>query len=220
MAAVARVVSFVAYLILIALLSEGSRIVCLFENLRKNRREWRACLLLLPLFLFVPAAALPAFVNMDFSAAAVFISALLSIWIYEGKLTFAAALFSASAVCFMLLMYIALNFGFPGTIFSFDMISAVSGLKYLPPYGKIMAILSCSLLLGSAAVFVKKNGRSVFVRLFVLFCCAVAVSCVLSADIALICAEYLTGAALYAAGFVCFWSAVLLFRKVVLFLSV
>lgn len=206
-----------AALLCAAAFLSGSDFSALRVPARENRRKFCACLLLLPVFLFVPMGALPAFVSFKGSAAFVFLFMTLSLAVYDGKFGLSSALSAAASLLLLFLMYYARNEGFTGTEYTFDLISSVSVWDGMPSAGKLSAVLSCILLFVSAFVFAGKNKTDAAVSLFVSVCCALAVCIVLPLNAAL--SEFLSGFSLYSAGFVCFWAAVSVLRKLIFFFA-
>ncbi|MDO4952751.1 MAG: hypothetical protein Q4E34_02860 [Synergistaceae bacterium] len=184
---------------------------------RENRRKFCACLLLLPVFLFIPMGALPAFVSFKGSAALALLLVILSLAVYDGKVGLLSVLAAAASLFLLFLAHYARNAGFPGAECTFDLISSVSVWDGLPSDGKLLAVLSCLLLFLSAFVFVKKNKTDASVCLVVSVCCAPAVCIVLPLNVML--SEFLSGFSLYAFGFVCFWAAVFVLRKIIFFFA-
>ena len=204
-----------AALLCAAAFLSGSDFSALRVPARENRRKFCACLLLLPIFLFIPLGTLPAFVSFRGSAALVFLFMTLSLAVYDGKFGLSSALSAAASLLLLFLMHYARNEGFTGTEYTFDLISSVSVWGGLPSAGKLLAVLSCLLLFLSAFVFAGKNKTDDAVSLFVSVCCAQSVCIALPLNIML--SEFLSGFSLYAAGFVCFWAAVSVLRKLIFF---
>ena len=204
-----------AALLCAAAFLSGSDFSALRVPARENRRKFCACLLLLPVFLFIPMGTLPAFVSFRGSAALVFLFMTLSLAVYDGKIGLSSVLSAAASLLLLFLMHCARNEGFTGTEYTFDLISSISVWDGLTFVGKLPAVLSCLLLFLSAFVFVRKNKTDAAVSLFVSVCCALAVCIVLPLNAAL--SEFLSGVSLYAAGFVCFWAAVSVLRKLIFF---
>lgn len=204
-----------AALLCAAAFLSGSDFSALRVLASESRREFCACLLLLPVFLFIPMGTLPAFVSFRGSAALVFLFMTLSLAVYDGKFGLSSALSAAASLLLLFLMYYARNEGFTGTEYTFDLIASVSVWDGLPSAGKLLAVLSCLLLFLSAFVFAGKNKTDDAVSLFVSVCCAQSVCIALPLNIML--SEFLSGFSLYAAGFVCFWAAVSVLRKLIFF---
>ena len=204
-----------AALLCAAALLSGSDFSALRVLASESRREFCACLLLLPVFLFVPMGTLPAFVSFRGSAALVFLLMILSLAVYDGKFSLSSVLSAVASLLLLFLMHCARNEGFTGTEYTFDLIASVSVWDGLPSAGKLLAVLSCLLLFLSAFVFAGKNKTDDAVSLFVSVCCAQSVCIALPLNIML--SEFLSGFSLYAAGFVCFWAAVSVLRKLIFF---
>ena len=206
-----------AALLCAAAFLSGSDFSAVRALLCECRREFCACLFLLPVFLFVPMGTLPAFISFKGSAALVFLFMTLSLAVYDGKFGLSSALSAAASLLLLFLMYYARNEGFTGTEYTFDLIASVSVWDGMPSAGKLLAVLSCLLLFLSAFVFAGKNKTDDAVSLFVSVCCAQSVCIALPLNIML--SEFLSGFSLYAAGFVCFWAAVSVLRRLIFFFA-
>ncbi len=206
-----------AALLCAAAFLSGSDFSLLHALARENRRKFCACLLLLPVFIFIPMGTLPAFVSFKGSAVPVLLLMILSLAVYDGKTGLSSALTAAASLLLLFLMHYARNEGFPGAEYTFDLISSVSVWDGMPSAGKLSAVLSCILLFVSAFVFAGKNKTDAAVSLFASVCCATAVCIVLPLNAVL--SEFFSGFSLYAAGFACFWAAVSVLRRLIFFFA-
>lgn len=137
------------------------------------------CLLLSAVFLFIPMGCLPAFLNFPYSIFAVFLLILIAMFTefcahrnVPCKIWVNTILASVFILC---LMQVALMCGFPGYVFSLNMLSCVNLWRYCDFVGCLFAVVS-----GFFLLFVAFCGAKVcddmFFQLFVSVCCAVFVS--------------------------------------------
>ena len=218
MAMMLNVLSGTTLLMFVMFLAANGDFRIMMETFCGRKLTVWALLLLLPVFLFIPAGMFASFVNLSGSVVLVCCFMLISRFVYGNRMiTVDTVVVTGALTCISLLLCVAQKFGFPGTVYSLDVLSSVSVWRNLPWYVIFLVVITDILFVASAILCVKNSINDLYTRLFVIACCSIAVS--YSIPFNVLTQEIEIDYRLYIAGFVCFWTIVFGLKKLIFLIA-